>query len=190
MKMWHSNQQRQAMLWDEIDWREVRPVTARLARWWWRVHLAVPEVETWLDIHIWAEEFTRREMYEVLLGRPQDVSGVEAYLSYRPWAGPEAFAEYQSAIREGWIKDLPNSWSEGRLVEQLREQHGNRGDSLPFVTGLDGYFPDVLPSVQWMEDFEREKECMAFKRSGNVISMIEIVLDHGDGRQTTEEREL
>ena len=162
-----------------------RPATVGLARWWWRVHNAVPDIEPGLDIHIWAEEFTRRELYEVLLDRPQDVSGLEAYLAYRPWAGQDEYAAYQWVLNEFLITPLPDSYLEGGLVEQLRNVHRSKGDWLPFE-GLNSYFPDVLPSVQLLEYLGKDRERVAFSRSGIAITKVTVVLDHGEGQPKQE----
>ena len=185
LKMWQFDLEFQAMLWRDHDWRNHRrPVTVRLARWWWWVHLAVSDAEC-LDVHIWAEEFTRRERYEVLLNRPRDVSGVEAYLAYRPWDGPEKFAVYERALSEGWIADLPNSWPEGNLEEQLKIEHRAKGDWLP-AAGLNMYYRDILPSVQLLKYLEKDKEGVAFSRSGVAITKVTVVLDHGEGQPKEE----
>lgn len=148
MGMWVYVQAFEAMLHSEYDYPAAIPPTVRQARWWWRVHQLVSEVETKLDIHIWAGEFVRYELFKDILGKPQDMSGLEAYLAYKPWAGPEEHAVYILAVSEGRIPYLPNVWSEIHLGEQLRgiAKHTDAG-----YAGLDVLHPERLPSETFME---------------------------------------
>ena len=86
--------------------------TVRQARWWWRVHLAVPEMEVKLNVYLWAEEICRQELYRDLLEKPMDLAGIDAYLAYQPWASPENEAAYTAARREDRIPGLPDSFDE------------------------------------------------------------------------------
>ena len=56
---------------------EPPPPTVRQARWWWRVHLAVPEMEVQMNVYCWAEAFGRRELLHGVLGLPLYVNDLE-----------------------------------------------------------------------------------------------------------------
>jgi len=86
--------------------------TVRQARWWWRVHLAVPEMETKINVYLWAEEFCRLELYQHVLGKPMDAAGLEAYLAYKPWTDEGSLAIYNEALFSGRIPYLPDPFEE------------------------------------------------------------------------------
>lgn len=84
--------------------------TVRQARWWWRVHQAVPDTEDdHFNVYLWAEEYVRYELYKDILGKEIDVSGLDAYLTYRPWCGVDYLDRYSTAVSEGRIPGLPNT---------------------------------------------------------------------------------
>ena len=66
----------------------IAPPTVRQARWWWRVHEALPNEDDPAEIYFWAELFTRREMAQDILGEPLYVADLEPYLAYKPWLSP------------------------------------------------------------------------------------------------------
>ena len=79
--------------------------TARDARWWWRVHLAAPQLN---QQQVWILGWTialRELRHEVLLDS-SDMKDLEAYLAYKPWESKEAKARYQRAIARGIIGPL------------------------------------------------------------------------------------
>jgi hypothetical protein len=86
------------------------PPTVRQVLWWWRVHLAVPDVVNAFDIYVWAEHFVRREMFSEVLGTPSDMADLEAYLAFRPWSGPKNLFMYSRAIAEERIPPLPDAF--------------------------------------------------------------------------------
>ena len=101
------------------------PPTVRQARWWWRVHQAVSEAEGgYLNVYIWAEEYVRYELYKDILDKDVDVTGLDAYLTYRPWFGEQHLERYTAALNERRIPGLPNTQDELPLVEEL-ERHGH-----------------------------------------------------------------
>ena len=90
--------------------------TMRKAKWWWKVHLAVPELPEYsavnnlpLDRHdfIWrhAEIFWLADFSTSVLGNPIDTSGQWAHLAYKPWEAPN-LERYNRAVREGRIKPM------------------------------------------------------------------------------------
>lgn len=75
-------------------------------------------------MYIWAEEYVRYELYKDILDRDVDVTGLDAYLTYRPWFGEQHPERYSAALNEGRIPGLPNTQDELPLVEEL-ERHGH-----------------------------------------------------------------
>jgi hypothetical protein len=101
------------------------PPTVRQARWWWRVHQAVSDAEGgYLNVYIWAEEYVRYELYKDILDKDVDVTGLDAYLTYRPWFGEQHLERYTTALDEERIPSLPNTQDELPLMEEL-ERHGH-----------------------------------------------------------------
>jgi hypothetical protein len=96
------------------------PPTAHQVRWWWRVHLAVPDGVNTMDIYIWAEQFSRREMFSGVMGSPLDMTDLEAYLAYKPWAGPGNLFMYSQAVEEKRIQQLPHAFHEFNVLDEIK----------------------------------------------------------------------
>ena len=80
--------------------------TVRQARWWWSVHLALPELnrpKNLVDVLAFAQPFVVKEMLHDLLGEPLDLSALEAHLAFKPWASPERLSAYVTAYESGSI---------------------------------------------------------------------------------------
>ena len=114
------------------------PPTMRQVRWWWRVHLAVPDGANPLDIYLWAEHFVLREMFSEVLDSPLDMADLEAYLAYKPWAGPKNLLIYSQAIAEKRIPPLRQAFHEFDLVKEIE------------ASGALDLYTDVPPSL-WPE---------------------------------------
>lgn len=97
--------------------------TVRLACWWWRVHLLVPE-ESRLDVYVWAQAFSRRELLQDILGETVDMTGLSAYLAYRPWESAEKRFVYVQAVENDRIPLPPNAWEEYLLSRRVRKMAG------------------------------------------------------------------
>ena len=78
----------------------------------------------YLNVYIWAEEYVRYELYKDILDKDMDVTGLDAYLTYRPWFGEQHLERYTAALNERRIPGLPNTQDELPLVEEL-ERHGH-----------------------------------------------------------------
>ena len=76
--------------------------TVREARWWWRVHLALPDLGN-EDIQSISTAFAYEEMRHDVFGLSSDFDGLEAVVSLRPWEGDEAVTSYYQAVREGVV---------------------------------------------------------------------------------------
>ena len=87
----------------------IPPPTIRQVRWWWRVHLAVPELDM-ADVWVLAQRFAFRELAHEVLGQPSGMADLEAHLAYKPWEGwpdsTEKLERYHRAIEEGRIPPL------------------------------------------------------------------------------------
>ena len=80
--------------------------TFRQARWWWRVHLAVPTVGSPVDVYTIAEMFVFRELLSQALGEPLDLGDLQAVLAYRPWDGEQQWEAYVWDVKNGVILPL------------------------------------------------------------------------------------
>ena len=79
--------------------------TTRQVRWWWRVHLAAPDMSLY-DVYWLAQKFVFREQVEIVLGLPQPFDDLQALLAYRPWTSQSARERYQIAVHEGRISPV------------------------------------------------------------------------------------
>ena len=83
--------------------------TVRQARWWWRVHLAAPDLDP-VDVWYLAQRFVSRELACDALGEPEGFADLEAQLSYKPWDGwpkdSENLEIYRHAVEIGRIPQL------------------------------------------------------------------------------------
>ena len=95
--------------------------TVREARWWWRVHLAAPDLS---NAKVWnlGNTFSLCEMAHHVLGRPSELGDLEAYLAYRPWTSDQAQKEYQRAIEAGHIPGLRTDVID--IASAISEQRG------------------------------------------------------------------
>ena len=88
-------------------------VTIRRARWWWRVHQAVPNLPNHMDRREFVSSISDRlwisDLAENILGIPHpDSSAEEAYLAYREWEGADKKDIYDLAVQQGRISQLNN----------------------------------------------------------------------------------
>lgn len=98
--------------------------TVRQARWWWRVHLAAPEIRDPDDLILLAQRFVSREIAHDILGSPLDLGDLQALLAYKRWRNDARRERYLAATTEGRIPALrPNheqsvTWEEGRHMTE------------------------------------------------------------------------
>lgn len=103
-------------------------VSFRLARWAWRLHLAVPSLSAPRDIVSIAAGYAWRELRSQVLAKPFHVEDLNAVIAYQPWQGADFLARYKEAIRMGDIPALEvmpmDTWESGLLSigEGLRSQ--------------------------------------------------------------------
>jgi hypothetical protein len=125
------------------------PPTVRKARWWWRIHLVVPEV-TKFDVYIWAQAFEWQELLKDVLDEPVDLAGLEAYLAYRQWESAEKKTAYTHALVQERIPSAPNIWGEYLLRMRVREVTGQHvGPLLGYRSQSDHLY--ALPSQIYLE---------------------------------------
>lgn len=75
------------------------PLTARRARWCWRIHLADPELNVDGVLSLSAA-FESRDLVHELLNVPLELKDLEVLLAYKPWANEERLEAYRSALIE------------------------------------------------------------------------------------------
>jgi hypothetical protein len=118
--------------------------TVREAKWYWRVHLALPDLEP-IDLIPIGTAFAFREYESQFSGGAIQVADLEGLLAWRPWLTEELRENYYKAVERGVIPRVENhgvSWG---------------SEASNFVQGLiysggwpDSYEPHKLPS-----DFNR-----------------------------------
>jgi len=140
---------------EAIEGHYYRP-TNRQARWWWRIHQAVPQIDVLSDVWFLAQRFVNRELIAEVLGRPLEFDDLEAHLAYKPWEGwpdnPDRFKVYFLAIRKGLIPVVENDNTDD--LEQAAANLESVLVGFDESIGFDAYF---LPS-QWRSDDRREYE--------------------------------
>jgi hypothetical protein len=123
---------------------------ARAARWVWRTHLAVPDLDV-LRTRYLAERFAQRELAHEVLGMPFYVADLEAHLAYRPWEGwPEdlsMYNRYQDAVQEGRIPPLEDViiWID-QVLDGLKQLPPQLRD-LPHIGGRPMTGAELAPLV-------------------------------------------
>jgi len=81
------------------------PPTFRQAKWWWRIHLAVPDVE-FEDLYWLSQRFVDRELAQTVLGIPATYADLEAHLAYQPWHCEDCLEIYLTAVQEQQIPQI------------------------------------------------------------------------------------
>jgi hypothetical protein len=141
---------------EAIEGHYYRP-TNRQARWWWRIHQAVPQIDVLSDVWFLAQRFVNRELIAEVLGRPLEFADLEAHLAYRPWEGwpdnSDRFKAYFLAIRRGLIPTIENA-SVDELMQASASPESIMVGSVEANIGADVYF---LPS-QWRSGERKEYE--------------------------------
>ena len=67
--------------------------SAREVRWWWRVHLADPDLDMFSVLSL-AKAIEVRETIHDLLDMPMELADLEALLAYKPWRDHERLQVY------------------------------------------------------------------------------------------------
>ena len=125
------------------------PITVRQVRWWWRVHLAVPDAEP-LDVFYLAQRFVLREILHEILGAPLEMDDLEAHLAYKPWAGEWNRYYYHRDIEEGRIRPLRDNsdYTEPSNSANLSEEQRRRL-RVNLLTGYAEFLGPDLIYTQW-----------------------------------------
>jgi len=98
--------------------------TFRDAKWWWRIHLAVPDISLF-DVHWLARKLASLERTNLQV----PTEDIQAFLAYRPWMDDSSRMRYKQYIESNCIRpDTPPSrvvaqdfQSDDRLVAVLVE---------------------------------------------------------------------
>src|SRR5919106_6757074 len=98
--------------------------SVRQVRWWWRIHLAAPEVKG-MDLILLAQRWVAREMAHDVLNVPLEMADLEALLIYRPWIGDQSRADYLLDVKDGVIPSLRHDPKQAaRNAEKIKELAG------------------------------------------------------------------
>ncbi|MDA1270672.1 MAG: hypothetical protein O3A93_05365 [Chloroflexi bacterium] len=160
-----------------------RPPSVRQVRWWWRIHQAVPDMEDYTNIYLWAKEYELYELFDHLLGKKINISGLDAYFTYRPWSSAEHCERYVEAVCQKRIPGLSKHEDEFPLIEQLMEYE-------EFRTGIPGGVPRSEPGKL---PAARLREFMEFHlplREGNRELKERIILELRDREQIKAESQV
>ena len=114
----------------------------RQAKWWWRLHLAIPEAEL-QSVYLLAQRFTLRDLASDWLGIGFNVRDLEAYIAYRPWAGDDRREAYEAATQSGsvpalysleveWVQVNLDVIKVGKSMEFLFKKSVNQSNVCPF----------------------------------------------------------
>ena len=95
----------------------------RQAKWWWRVHLAAPDL-CLLDVYWLANTFALREQAHDVLGIPFNVDDLQAFLANRPWVSTAALERYREAIADGRIPQVPPPGPDDNMASHIAEATG------------------------------------------------------------------
>ena len=83
----------------------VRSPTVRQVKWWWRIHLAHPDISP-IDVAYIAQRYVGREIAAVVMGEEPEMSDLDAWLAYRGWSEWESLGSsnrhdiYLKAVKE------------------------------------------------------------------------------------------
>lgn len=131
---------------------DMPPPTVRQVRWWWRVHVAAPEVPL-RDLWYLAQRFVSRELAHHLLGVPLEMADLAGLLAYKPWKGwpddKSNLLRYRYAVEAGRIPPLRGS----DQVLQDAAAIGEKTNTVEFflASGPDSMpwkYPELLHSQQ------------------------------------------
>ena len=92
---------------EHVNVEPIHLPTVREVLWWWRIHLAAPElgveIGTANQFRSIAMEFIKRELLHEILGQPLEMADLEAWLVWKPWLDEVRDAEYHQAVSRGMI---------------------------------------------------------------------------------------
>lgn len=99
LDMWVSN------LRESSNYSWPSEITFRAVRWWWKVHLAAPDLSA-IEVRSLATGFEIREVMHDILDEPLMMEDLDAFLAFRPWSSAEKRMAYLAAIEQGLIPEL------------------------------------------------------------------------------------
>ena len=125
-----------------------RPLTTvRAVRWWWRVHLAAPELSP-LNIVFMAAEFEHRELVHEVFGQTMEMADLEAFLAFKPWIDEQHLLAYTDAVDRQQIPAFQNQLKagEGTAVNLFTNMFWNTEE---WIEGWGGQ--DTEPGTRGLE---------------------------------------
>ena len=117
------------------------PLSFRQVVWWWRVHLAAPDVNV-EDAYWLAQRYVVREQARIYLSDTGGTEDLDTQLAYRPWSDRGLHGMYHRAVREGRIKPI-NIESDWMFRSQLK-----KGGIKSRVPGFRSHHPELLETQQ------------------------------------------
>ena len=120
--------------------------SVREGRWWWRVHLALPDISN-EDVYEIAGAFAAREIAHDLLDKPLNTADLQAWVAWKPYESEEAKQSYNDEIKAGTIPEpvrnplLPTENSGGVFTDKHRIIFAARSYDWPWLD-----HPHMLPS--------------------------------------------
>ena len=167
----------------------IPPMSVRQARWFWRVHQAVPEISQ-EDTFYLALRFVVREQLSDLLGQPAKMYDLEVHLAYQPWASEKKREVYLEAVKAGRIPAISSPESHGLAIPVDKKPLGE-SHLLTIMSLAGGTFSNVYPELlesQVMYIFEklleRDTEAVEAEALKSALAMYEDQPpSHGEGRQ-------
>ena len=124
-------------------------VTAREARWWWRIHQVDPDLDS-TGVVALAKCYLSKEYYRDVIGLPLILSDLDAMLAYRPWASNTNSERYRSAVADGRIPRL----QELKLSEAEYESAFGR---MPFDNKHRNYVFRLISTDVMLDIFDTEE---------------------------------
>jgi hypothetical protein len=131
--------------------------TVRQVRWWWRVHLATPEVEG-VNLIVLAQRFVGRELAHDVLGVPLEMADLDALLTCRPWIGEWSHGLYLLAVKNGDIPPLRFDPEQvARNAEKIKELSGEVVIPSAFLDQLAEGFNPECPELLLGQQIEQRR---------------------------------
>jgi hypothetical protein len=132
--------------------------TVRQMIWWWRVHLAAPEIGQQVgglqDIRLLGDAFAVRELVHQLLGRPLETEDLEASLALKPWLSDERHDHYHRVVDLGLAPPINIELTDRTspvmqaLFGEIKARYPAPGSAPSLIRPLRGDHPELFLTQQ------------------------------------------